>query len=127
MLKYIGLIGGTLVIVYLLYENGIFVFSSKRAVKFIGRRRGKTASFTSCTGTVKRIVRVKDAVIYEFKLYLELENGDVEIALIDSSKKELFVLDVNNTSEAVLLDSNAKYTLEVRFKSATGYYELDWE
>ena len=42
---------------WLLYQNGLMVVNSKRAVSFVGRDRGRRASFTACTGTIRRIVR----------------------------------------------------------------------
>ena len=53
---------------YLLYQNGWMVLSSKSAVSFVGSKRGTAAAFSRCSGSIRRIVRFKESKTYGFTL-----------------------------------------------------------
>lgn len=120
-------VGFCLILFMYLFESGIIVKSSKRAVKFIGTDRAKKASYVACTGSVTRILKVKETKLYEFSLYLEQEKGTVEVILNDWNDHPLMILDHKTTNETIMLDSAARYKLVFWFRNATGCYELDWE
>lgn len=112
---------------YLLYISGWMVLSSKRAVTFVGSRGGKAASFSGCSGSVRRIVRFSEDRVYTFMLDCALTKGSVTIVLLDPDKKEVLRLSGEQPNMAVALERNKRYTLVVRFEAATGRYGLRWE
>nr|MDE7297452.1 hypothetical protein [Lachnospiraceae bacterium] len=62
---------------YLLYINGWMIINAKRAVMYIGSRRGNQATFSSCTGYIKRVVRFRESRTYHFTFEPELSAGEV--------------------------------------------------
>ncbi|MBQ7098262.1 MAG: hypothetical protein IJO05_00880 [Oscillospiraceae bacterium] len=112
---------------YLLYISGWMVLSSKSAVTFVGSRGGKAASFSGCSGSVRRIVRFSEDRVYTFMLDCALTKGSVTIVLLDPDKKEVLRLSGEQPNMAVALERNKRYTLVVRFEAATGRYGLSWE
>lgn len=113
-------------IFYLLYINGCMVVNSKRAVSFVASRECRKASFTSCSGHIKRIVRFKESKTYNFILHSELTKGDMTVALLDSDKQELICLNSNEYNAEVFLEKGKRYYLVFSFEAATGSYTLDW-
>ena len=120
LLVFIGILS------YLLYINGYMVISSKRAFMFLGSERGKKAMFSSCTGYVKRVIKFKESKVYNIDFKLELEKGEVVLELLDAKKQVILSL---NKSECfkIKVESRQRYYMILRFKSATGNYEVTWE
>ena len=112
---------------YLLYLSGWMVLSSKSAVTFVGSRGGKAASFSGCSGSVRRIVRFSEDRVYTFTLDCALTKGSMTIMLLDPDKKEVLRLSGDQSNMAVALERKKRYTLVVRFEAATGRYGLRWE
>lgn len=113
------------IIYYFLYINGYMILTSKRAMMFIGSKRGKEARFASCSGYIRRIVRFTESRQYEFTFEAELSKGNVSIELLDSSKKRVMFLKENRQG-TVSVEDGKRYYLMIRFESATGSYSLDW-
>jgi len=111
---------------YLLYINGYMVISSKHAFMFLGSKRGKKAMFSSCTGYIKRVIKFKESKVYHVNFGLELEKGEVALELLDEKKQIILSLNSNDTSE-IEVESRKRYYMILRFKSATGNYEVTWE
>ena len=111
---------------YFLYINGYMVVVSKRAFMFLSSKRGKKAIFSSCTGYIKRVVKFKESKRYHIDFRLELEKGEVTLELLDAKKQVLLSM---NSSEGAKLEaeSGQRYYMILRFKSATGSYEIIWE
>ena len=111
---------------YFLYINGYMVVASKRAFMFLGSKRGKKAMFSSCTGYIKRVVKFKENKLYHVDFRLELEKGGVMLELLDARKQVILSL---NGSEGAKIEvkSGEIYYMILRFKSATGSYEVSWE
>ena len=60
---------GLILVFYLLYINGLLIFSAKTAAIFAGyvRRNGNTQlRFAACRGQVKRVVRFPNPGVYNF-------------------------------------------------------------
>ena len=114
------------IVMYLLYRNGWMVLSSKSAVTFIGSNRGKSATFSGCSGSIKRIIRCKEDREYRFFLDAALTKGDMSVSLLGPDKRELLRLTESMPQGAVTLEKGARYTLVLRFRSATGRYVLQW-
>ena len=114
-------------VMYLLYINGWMVVSSKSAVSFVGSRGGKAASFSGCNGSIRRIVRFSESRTYTFSLDSALTMGSVTAALLDPDKQEILCLSANQPSMAVEIQAKKRYTLVLRFRTATGRYGLRWD
>ena len=114
------------ILAYFLYINGYMVVASKRALMFFGSKRGKKAVFSSCTGYIKRVVRFKESKLYHVDFRLELEKGEVMLELLDAKKQLVLALSGCAISE-IEVESGQKYYMVIRFKSASGSYEISWE
>lgn len=115
-----------LITFWVLYTNGFLVLSSKRALKFIGIRQGREASFTACTGQIKRIVRFSDSRTFHVAFSPELTRGEVSAELLDRGT-QLLTLDSSTQTGAVSVEKGRAYTLVIRFRSASGKYTLHWD
>ena len=111
---------------YLLYINGFVVMTSKRAVMYVGSKRGKAAKFSSCSGYTKRIIKVQETKQYRFSLDCNLTAGTILVEVLDASKKPILSLNETHRCAAVDLEKGKRYNLIVRFKAASGDYVLDW-
>ena len=118
------------ILMYVLYINGYMIVNAKRAVTFIGsiRGRGKCgASFHSCSGYMKRIMRFKESRVYHFELEVNLVSGEMVVEVLDREKKPVMRLDGNTPKAEIEVDTKKRYTLVFRFKSATGDFKMRWE
>ena len=111
---------------YLLYSNGYLAMASKRAVMYVGSKRGKAAKFASCSGYTKRIIKVQETKQYHFSLDCNLTAGTILVEVLDTSKKPILSLDETRRCAAVDMEKGKRYDLIVRFKAASGDYVLDW-
>ena len=115
------------VIFYLLYINGYLVTSAKRAVLFVGSLRGNKATFSSCTGYMRRIVRFRSSRTYRFLLDAELTKGEIVIELLDAARQQVVRLNSRSSSAAVSVEKGKRYYLVFHFQSASGKYTLSWD
>ena len=111
---------------YVLYINGYMVLSSKRAWMYVGTARGKKASFTSCSGYTKRVIKFEEDRTYHFNLNLELSKGDVKVEILNSEKQCLLSLDQNATVGNITVEKGKRYYMLVRFQAASGQYTVNW-
>ena len=109
---------------WLLYQNGLMVVNSKRAVSFVGSDRGRHASFTACTGTVRRILRFSESRTLRVVFSPVLTKGSVTMELLDSSKQPLLQLNEACPIGSISVEKGRRYHLIFRFQSATGEYTL---
>ena len=117
-------------IFYLLYMNGYMIVNRKRALMFVGRMRGTNsckATFTSCNGHMRRVVRFKQSRLYAFTLHTELTAGEMTMELLDSDKKVIMELNSENQMGSVDINCKKRYYLVFRFQTASGSYEFQWE
>ena len=127
MIKFIvifALLGG---IMYLLYINGYMVMNNKKALTFIGSQRGNKASFTSCNGWMKRVVKFSESRNYAFDLDVKLSKGDMQVELLDEKKQPIMRLDGNNPKAVIEVVAGGRYYLVYRFNKASGNYLLKYE
>ena len=110
--------------VWLLYINGYMVVGSKRAVSFVGSDRGRRASFTACTGYIKRAVRFSESRTLHAALSLTLTKGAVYAELLDDRKQPLLRLDADCPDGSIFVEKGRRYWLIFHFQSATGDYFL---
>ena len=114
------------IVMYLMYINGWMILSSKSAATFVGALGGRAASFSGCSGSVRRIVRFSEDRVYTFMLDCALTKGKMTVTLLDPNKKEVLCLSSNQPTAAVELEKKKRYTMVFRFQSATGHYGLHW-
>ena len=107
-----------------LYSQGYMVSKSISAVTFVGSMKGNSASFSSCSGYMKRVIRFKEDCTCTFVLDAELSKGDMSVELIDSAKQKIMQLNCSNRSASIAVDKTKKYYLGINFRSATGKYSL---
>ena len=113
-------------LLYFLYIRGFLILNSKRAVVFVGKKCCKEASFTSCTGQIKRIVRFREDAETSFAFSCELTKGTVAAELYDRKKTLLLRLDSETPSGKIAVKKDQRYLLVFRFDHASGAYVLDW-
>lgn len=115
------------VLMYLLYIGGYLVINSKSAVMYIGSGRGKRARFSGCNGYIKRVVKFKENREYHFTLSTELSKGEVSVELLDKRGMSVLCLDSGVGEGSITPEAKKRYDLVIRFQSASGSYELDWD
>lgn len=124
MWKFVILVGLAAGIFLLLYSSGYMVVKSLSAVTFIGSSKGTGAQFTSCNGSIKRIVRFKESGTFQYYLDAELSKGDMFVEILDSSKQSIMKLTRENNHASISVEDKKKYYLVVNFLSATGRYSI---
>lgn len=114
--------------VYGLYESGLLIIKSRRALTFIGSIRGKrcSATFTSCSGTMRRVVRFGEDQTCRLRLEAELKQGDLAVELLDARKQPVMRLDREHPCMEAQVSKGMRYHLVFRFQSASGRYVLEW-
>ena len=112
---------------WLLYDRGLMVLNSKRAVSFVGSNRGRRASFTACTGTIRRILRFSESKTLRVVFSPVLSHGSVALELLDSQKQPLLRLDESCPTGSISVEKGKRYHLVFRFQSATGEYTLQMD
>lgn len=113
-----------LVLFVFLYNQGYMVFKSISAVTFLGAEKGTGASFSSCSGSMKRVIRFKEDGTYTFLLDAELSKGSMSVELKDSAKQKIMQLNPDSRKASVFVEKKKKYFLVINFRSATGKYTL---
>ena len=107
-----------------LYNQGYMVIKSTSALMFVGSAKGTSARFTSCNGSMKRVVRFESDGTYRYFLDAELTKGALSVELLDADKEKIMHLDCASPSASVTVERKKKYYLIIRFRSATGRYTL---
>ncbi len=121
-------------IIYILYINGLATVKNTRAWFFIKRDRknSQKISFTSCSGTLWRRLKVKEDKVYEFNCRSTIRKGNVLFKVVDSSKNvvlEFVIEHGTNGEQKKQLDAEQgeKYTMITKLKSASGNYDVSWK
>ena len=68
----------------------------------------------------------KESKVYNIDFKLELEKGEVVLELLDAKKQVILSLNKSECSK-IKVESRQRYYMVIRFKSATGNYEVIWE
>ena len=113
-----------------LYLAGWMPVRAMRAVTFIGngswRSRCFGASFTRCTGRIHRILRVGESRSYSFRLSGHIQQGRMEVT-VSKGGAPLLTLSKDYPTATVPLEKGKAYRLTLRFTSASGDYQLEWD
>lgn len=125
-----GYIIGIVILLAALYYGGVLTLQQKRALLFIGtgsfKKRCFGASFTDCTGFTRRVLRVKESRSYGFFLTGHIQEGSV-CATLQAQGTPLAALNMDSPTATVFLEKGKCYRLEVRFRHASGDYQLEWD
>lgn len=113
-----------LLIFLFLYDRGYMVHKTMSAVTFLGSSKGNGASFSSCSGSMKRVIRFREDSTYTFTLDAELSQGSISVELHDSAKRKIMKLNPANRNASVAVEKRKKYFLVITFIAATGKYTL---
>lgn len=114
------------IVLYILYNQGYVIMQKKMAVLFVARKGGKQAKFSSCTGKIQRMLRVKESKVFHFVLETELSSGTVELKLLDSKKQPIAIFCNTNHIADIELRARERYYFVFEFDHASGSYHLDW-
>lgn len=121
---------GIVILLAALYYGGVLTLQQKRALLFIGtgsfKKRCFGASFTDCTGFTRRVLRVKESRSYGFFLTGHIQEGSV-CATLQAQGTPLAALTTDSPTATVFLEKGKRYRLEVRFRHASGDYQLEWD
>lgn len=114
-------------ILWWLYENGYAWYQNKSAATFIVRSNSSSfgASFTGCTGTFGRCLKVREGGRFRFSLTGELSKGSVR-GQIRRGKELLVELDLTQPEAVIPLEAGSRYRLELRFVRACGSCAIHW-
>jgi len=125
-MKWVILLAAMGGLLYWLYDNGHMILQSKRAAVFIGGRGARRASFTACSGHIRRVVRFAQDGEVNFSFDCELTKGTVSVELFDEERRSVLRLDSSQTVK-VPVSRERRYSLVVTFRAATGKYTVDWQ
>ena len=120
---------GLILVFYLLYINGLLVFSAKTAVVFAGyvRRNGNAQlRFASCNGQIKRVIRFRDPGIYHFIYRSAVSDGTITVKVLDAEKREIISCTGMNYETKLEAERKKRYYLVFLFRNATGNCSVMW-
>lgn len=129
----IGILLLVLGVFYFLYLHGVGVINAKSAMYYMGTPRlGKSrncikASFGTCNGWMKRVVRLSKAKQYRFTFTCHLTRGSVCVELYGKSKEPLAILTEDQQSVVVSAGEQTANRVVTRFVKADGEYQLCWD
>lgn len=113
-----------------LYLAGWMPVRMMRAVVYLGngswRSRCFGASFTRCTGRIHRVLRVGESRSYSFRLSGHIQQGRMEVT-VSKGSAPLLTLSKDYPTATVPLEKGRTYRLTLRFTSASGDYQLEWD
>lgn len=111
-----------LLALFVLYQCGLITFDIKRSTVYIATQLCSRARYRSCTGTVRRILRFREAKDVSFSLNASLEKGTVTVEI--SGGAQHLLLDAENSSGTLSVRPGVKYTQVIRFSDATGEHTI---
>ena len=115
---------------WLLYDNGYMLMQSKRALTFVGSGIGRQShfgfQFTGCTGSVSRVLRVKESGTYTVTLDSRLSKGSVRFLLLDGAKAPVLVLNPEKEQGGIYLEHGKRYFVRMEFDHASGDSRACW-
>ena len=126
---YVLILAGIAAVICLLYSQGFAVTKSIAAVTFMSwpGSAADTVALNTCTGWVRRRVRIRESRMYEFALDSRLSKGDAEVSLLDEKKRPLCKLNRQAPNARMELEEKQRYYLCWKFNGATGKCALRWQ
>lgn len=122
-------VGG--IVQYLFYINGFLIVKAIRALVFRGSarrwwRNNPAAKVISCSGWVRKVIKYKESRQYQFTFDADISKGSITAEIQNRNKEPILTLDAENAQGVLEIDSSERYYLVVRFKKATGSFEMRW-
>lgn len=114
---------------YFLWINGHLILNRKRALLFVGSFRRKDnceLTFSSCTGSVKKVIKLEAGRRYLFCLDHTLTKGEVSAAVENKKKETLLRLTPLQKTGRLDVEPGERYYLLLRFERADGSLVLTW-
>lgn len=119
-------------IFYLLYLNGFGIVNTKSALFYMssprwGKRRNYIEEkFSSCNGSMKRVIRLSQSKRYQFVFSSNTTKGSVSIEIYGTKKK--LIAKLNNQQPCAFISTEKKRNLRVvtKFVKADGECKLTW-
>ncbi len=117
---------------YILYRNGFGVVNTKSALFYMssprwGKRRNCIEEkFSSCNGSIKRIIRLSQSKRYQFVFSSSTTKGSVSVEIYGIKKK--LIAKLNNEQPCAFISTEKKTNLRVvtKFVKADGGCKLIW-
>lgn len=128
-LKYVMLCVGLVFLFYALWINGYITLQSKFARLFVGSlgyKNKSKATFSSCSGYTKRVIKFRDSRSYEVCFNSYITKGIVTAEIQNRNKEIILQLDQHISQGYITTDSKERYYLIFRFEKADGHYEFTW-
>ena len=72
------------------------------------------------------MIKFKESKTYYVEFKLELEKGGVTLEILNAKKQLILSLNSGETFK-IEAESGQRYYMVIRFNSATGSYEVNWE
>ena len=116
-----------IIMIFVADRCGFLVLQMKRALTYTASMDGKKARFSACSGYTKRSLYFPESRIYHFELLQELTKGNVSVEIFDYQKQQILLLDGETKTGDIDAQKGKRYCMIVRFKGATGRYEIDWQ
>lgn len=115
----------------LLYRQGLLVLNTKTALLYVGTPRlGKNrlgATVSACSGSVRRVIRLKKAARYRFVLSPEMTEGTVCVEIRGRGTKPAARLSAEAPCAVIDTGATARYRITTEFERAGGTYTLCWD
>ena len=124
-----ALAGALVCLLYVLYRSGWLVLNTKRALLYaeaprLGRPRIQ-ARFSGCTGTVRRVVRLRQPCRFVFSP--ALNKGCVHVEIRGWDRRMLAILTAEAPCAVVDPGPAGCCRLSAVFEQADGSYALTWQ
>lgn len=130
LIKSIIVLIAVISVIYILYINGLIIFSNKKALMFISKnslsKKCISATFKACTGFVKKVLPLKENREYTFNLECNVDNGEIKVIIKNSDKKTILSLTPENPTETIYLNSG-KYYISIELYKAYGKYSFSYK
>ena len=112
---------------YALFRSGKLSVSQKRAALFLASRDGKRIRFADCSGSVLRMIRLREDGEYRFTFTAELTKGDASVEILGADKAPLLCLTAEEPCGCIALKRAERCAFRFRFDGATGSVAVDWQ
>lgn len=123
-------LGFIIVMIYVLYVNGLCAIRAIRAVSFFGNltKYGVCkATVAGCSGYIKRIIKFNENGIYQYILESNIKKGDLEVRIFDTKKEQKIVLNKEHPKANITVKGKQRYYMLVNFQTVTGTFTVSWQ
>lgn len=118
---------------YILYLNGFGVVNTKSALFYMssprwGKRRNCIEEkFSSCNGSIKRVIRLSQSKRYQFVFSSSTTKGSVSIEIYGVKKNLIAKLNNEQPCAFISTEKRTKLLVVTKFIKADGECKLIWK